>query len=199
MDSLKIPLSSITEHGVPFRATVSVASLQPDGAEPLLIKEVTVSGTFTLIDGEVLAEGQITGTFAHPCDRCLEPASHTADIAFMWFFSEGGVESAPPIWDGEEVVEVDLDEDELPRAIIDGEIDLGRSVWEELVLAAPAKFLCSESCRGLCPTCGANLNLAACACEAGAGNDPGGETEQKKGFAKLADLFPDLLRKPAED
>ena len=27
------------------------------------------------------------------------------------------------------------------------------------------KPLCSESCRGLCPECGANLNTASCTCQ----------------------------------
>ena len=39
-------------------------------------------------------------------------------------------------------------------------------VAEDLFLEMPARFLCSEDCRGLCPNCGADLNLGPCACEA---------------------------------
>jgi uncharacterized protein len=36
---------------------------------------------------------------------------------------------------------------------------------EQMYLALPMKPLCRDDCRGLCPTCGANLNLAACGCK----------------------------------
>jgi uncharacterized protein len=37
---------------------------------------------------------------------------------------------------------------------------------EQLQLELPMKPLCSDSCRGLCPQCGADLNAGACACAA---------------------------------
>src|SRR4029077_4763144 len=35
----------------------------------------------------------------------------------------------------------------------------------ETSLALPMKPLCREECRGLCPVCGGNRNITACACE----------------------------------
>jgi uncharacterized protein len=40
----------------------------------------------------------------------------------------------------------------------DGILELATWAREALVLALPAKVLCREDCRGLCPTCGADLN-----------------------------------------
>ena len=37
-------------------------------------------------------------------------------------------------------------------------------VSESILLSAPAKFLCKEDCRGLCPLCGQNLNVKNCGC-----------------------------------
>ena len=37
-------------------------------------------------------------------------------------------------------------------------------VETETTLALPMKPLCREDCRGLCPACGGNRNLVACAC-----------------------------------
>jgi len=45
-------------------------------------------------------------------------------------------------------------------------VDVTPAVREELLLAAPAFVLCREDCAGLCPRCGADLNLGACACGA---------------------------------
>jgi uncharacterized protein len=36
---------------------------------------------------------------------------------------------------------------------------------EQVLLAVPAKVVCSEGCSGLCPQCGKNLNLETCNCQ----------------------------------
>ena len=43
----------------------------------------------------------------------------------------------------------------------DGALDLHGWARDALALALPAKLLCRPDCAGLCPVCGADLNLAA--------------------------------------
>jgi uncharacterized protein len=43
-------------------------------------------------------------------------------------------------------------------------IDLSDDFRESLLLELPIKVLCSESCEGLCPRCGKNLNKGECDC-----------------------------------
>ena len=45
-----------------------------------------------------------------------------------------------------------------------GEIDLDEVLSTCFILDMETKFLCSENCKGLCPTCGKNLNLGPCRC-----------------------------------
>ena len=48
---------------------------------------------------------------------------------------------------------------------LDGdEIDLDEILSTLFILDMETKFLCSEDCRGLCSTCGKNLNLGPCGC-----------------------------------
>jgi uncharacterized protein len=35
---------------------------------------------------------------------------------------------------------------------------------EQLYLSLPMKPLCQDACKGLCPSCGTNLNRGACDC-----------------------------------
>ena len=64
---------------------------------------------------------------------------------------------------GEE--EVEVEDDDLTTAFYtNDEIDLGQLVLEQFYLAVPMKPLCRESCRGLCPECGTNLNTGTCSC-----------------------------------
>lgn len=44
-------------------------------------------------------------------------------------------------------------------------VDLTEDIREDVLLAIPDRFKCSEDCRGLCPGCGADLNEEPCRCK----------------------------------
>jgi uncharacterized protein len=44
------------------------------------------------------------------------------------------------------------------------ELDLRPILRERVILAVPDYPVCREDCRGLCPSCGANLNETDCNC-----------------------------------
>lgn len=43
-------------------------------------------------------------------------------------------------------------------------IDLGDAISDAVVMDTPFVVLCQPDCKGLCPTCGANLNEGDCGC-----------------------------------
>ena len=45
-------------------------------------------------------------------------------------------------------------------------IDLGEAIAEQLQLQVPFQPLCKETCKGICPHCGTDLNQTSCACKA---------------------------------
>jgi len=62
--------------------------------------------------------------------------------------------------------EVELAEEDLIAATYDGEeIDFSDEIAEQVLMAIPFKPLCSEDCRGLCSSCGADLNMSTCGCD----------------------------------
>lgn len=44
------------------------------------------------------------------------------------------------------------------------QLDIGGPVAEQIALDFPLRLLCSEDCKGLCPSCGKNLNEGKCSC-----------------------------------
>ena len=44
------------------------------------------------------------------------------------------------------------------------EIDLRPAIREQWILNAPSYALCREECKGICPTCGKDLNEGPCQC-----------------------------------
>ena len=111
-------------------------------------------------DGGFFIRGHIEGAIVMPCDRCIEDARADIDDDFELY-----EEPAKP--DNEEIPEKPLVRER------DGMIELDEAgmLWEQLMLALPIKPLCERECRGLCPKCGQNLNVAGCECEQGA-EDP---------------------------
>jgi uncharacterized protein len=107
--------------------------------------------------GRYRLAGTVTGDIELDCSRCLEP--FTLPVASD--FDLRYVPRTENVGEGEREVE----EDDLATAFYDGEeIDLGHLIMEQFQLALPMKALCKEACKGLCPTCGTNLNTGSCDC-----------------------------------
>jgi uncharacterized protein len=107
----------------------------------------------------VRATGEVTAVIRAECDRCLKPFE--VDVAGR--FDQRYVWGAPPAGaDGESEVEVtELDLERLAGP----EFDTRALAREQIDLAAPIRFVCSEGCLGLCPTCRADRNETACDCD----------------------------------
>jgi uncharacterized protein len=48
--------------------------------------------------------------------------------------------------------------------------DITEQIRSEILVRVPLKALCKEDCRGLCPSCGINLNCERCSCRAMSGD-----------------------------
>ena len=104
-------------------------------------------------------EGTLSAPVSLVCSRCLADFDRMVSSQFTIFFREGTGFGA----DDED--EVELDECDLISAVFEGdEIDLLPEIGEQVALTVPLKPLCSETCKGLCPFCGADLNTTACGC-----------------------------------
>jgi uncharacterized protein len=44
------------------------------------------------------------------------------------------------------------------------EFSIDERIQEHILLHLPMRFICSDSCQGLCPQCGTDLNLNSCTC-----------------------------------
>ena len=100
--------------------------------------------------------GTVKTTLELTCGRCLEPLTWPVDAAFDLRYQPHAVAKA-----GEQAIE----EDDLTTAFYENDtIDLGHLMHEQFLLSMPMKPLCADTCRGLCPVCGTNLNRGTCDC-----------------------------------
>ncbi len=111
---------------------------------------------------EVLIKGSITADMVFNCDRCGEPAKYN-------FKSELTKQFRPDKTTEEE-------EDFIEGYIL----DLEKMALNEIYVNFPMKVLCAEDCKGICKSCGANLNVGSCNCA---------DDNFDLRFAGLKDLF----------
>lgn len=85
------------------------------------------------------------------CDRCLEKF----DMNFR--------EQTDRIYQiGDGILASDDEVEVLPEGT--REIDLSTAIKESFIISRPIRIVCSETCKGLCPHCGVNLNQKQCSC-----------------------------------
>lgn len=110
----------------------------------------------------IRAKGDIKGTVAMECTRCLEGYRQEIRIEVDEFYRRPGLQVEAG--DGRRLaqwVEVPEEDD---YVIEQGMIDLNVLLNDAILLNIPIKHLCREDCNGLCPICGTNLNRASCGC-----------------------------------
>jgi len=97
------------------------------------------------------------GNFELLCARCVEPVPTPLAGEFDLIFRPQAADADP----GER--SITPDETEIGYYEESG-LSLEDVVREQVLLSLPSRTLCNEDCKGLCPRCGQNLNLAPCSC-----------------------------------
>ena len=113
------------------------------------VSEVEVEGLATSDDEIVIIKAHIKCDLELKCSRCLEAFIYPVDI------------------DIEERFTMDmslLDEDDELSFVKDDVLDISEVVESSIVSTLPIKRLCREDCKGLCQSCGVNLNKETCSC-----------------------------------
>ena len=102
------------------------------------------------ISGGMHMAGSVSGREHETCSRCLEPFERDVEIEVDETYSE-------------DVPERDaLFSDVAP--LVGREIDISELTAQLLEVDEPIAAVCADTCKGMCATCGQNLNVARCNC-----------------------------------
>jgi uncharacterized protein len=112
------------------------------------------------IVADIRLKGSFHGEFETPCARCVEPVSHRLDGDFDLLFRPPNVDVV-----GSEHA-ISTPETEIGY-YDNGGLTLEDVLREQVLLSLPARTLCQQDCKGLCPRCGENRNQTACSCDDG--------------------------------
>lgn len=152
MGSLEINVSRVTDgkHEYAF-----IAPARDLGSSEAFPGDVRVTAELERQGKQFLLTAQVESRGAFICDRCLRGFERDIHGQFRTLFVPEGF-SREALDETDEVRTLAAD------ALV---ITLDDDVRQSVELAIPWKLLCKEDCRGLCRSCGKDLNEGMCGCE----------------------------------
>jgi len=147
---MKIPVGGLSEgvYSYHFDENASAIGL---GSE---FSDIHVDARLAKMDDQFHLHVDIQTTARCTCDRCLVEFTKklVPGYEMHYLFEEADAGRFDP-------AEVQVI---APGA---SSIDLAEDVRQTILVSLPLKLVCREACKGLCPTCGKNLNEGPCSCK----------------------------------
>ena len=182
---LSFDISALEQHAIAVDDVLGPEDPIWQEGDPVPSAPLRVTGRLsTAGPGRYYWHGRIEGDVGMACRRCLSDAgAHVAGDEHIIFVDADDEEADNP-----DVYPLD------PRA---EELDLRPAVREQWLLSVPAYVLCRDDCKGLCPSCGADLNRGACTCPPQETRDPRWDALRKLESDRDDAPFGDAERQPA--
>ena len=135
----------------PFSLSEALSPFLFGGRVLTFSEPASVEGTVTGDGKAFTVKGEGHVVFSGQCDRCLEQYTKPFSFSFEERFVREETDEESYFYCGDE-------------------LDIEQAFMDNMLLSMPMINLCREDCRGLCPTCGANLNHGTCRCVKPANN-----------------------------
>jgi uncharacterized protein len=164
---MKIDIKELLEKSGAFLEidySYPMVDINPD----ILDGSIRFTGKLVNNDGILELEGNIKAQYEAQCGRCL-----------------GSLQGELETEVRESIFKLGQEPDKDSYAFEDNMLDIGTIVRDNVILNIPMRFICSDSCRGLCPVCGKDLNIGQCSCS----TDMISEPDEKSKFDVLKKLL----------
>ena len=135
---MKVVIKDITARGLELFERIEADAIGLSSDDLQCLTPLTITAKITRVENTVLAHIHIQGRYSFLCARCLETSESGLSQEFNLDYAiEKGLEF----------------------------IELSEDIRQEIILSFPAKILCKDDCKGICPGCGVNLNKEQCTCK----------------------------------
>ena len=157
MAILTIPVEQLREGPLELEIDVKPEALDLVDEEFKFTKRVTGRAVFRIVGNDVLGQGTLEAHADTTCVRCLGQAhvDITAKVDEVWMRNQPEEEATDREF---------LADEPLTRSYSGDLVELDEAFRELIMSELPDRPLCDPECKGLCPGCGADLNLEPCRC-----------------------------------
>jgi uncharacterized protein len=150
-----IDIDRLPREGVKISREFEFSNVEIIEENAVFLQPVYAEVSVKKVGEEVFIKGRIKAVLSFVCSRCLVPYEFPVDSHFDLIYLPEELEQAKD----------ELDGDDLNTSFYYScRIDLREVVLEQFNLTFPVKPLCSETCQGICPVCGRNINNGECTC-----------------------------------
>ncbi len=135
---MKLILSEFPEGlSIPVEGSYDAKTIEVEFPDMLYTEPILLAGEAEKSGGMFRLQGSLTTAVKRICGKCLKEKKEKLSFPVDWIFDLSGKDAVEPL----------------------------ENVRELLIVEHPLVHLCKESCRGLCPQCGIDLNEGACNCK----------------------------------
>ena len=136
---MKVNIDNIPEDGLRLKEKIDpkTLSLTLEGQGINFLQSIDAEAFIKKTGSEVFADVTLEAPVEYTCSRCLARIENVFKKKFSVNY-----EVKPG-----DILEIDED------------------IRQEMILDYPIKVVCKPDCKGLCPNCGQNLNIAECECK----------------------------------
>jgi DUF177 domain-containing protein len=162
-DSLVIDTGAVSEDGVVISEEFTAKWLDnipeyKESSDTKVDGPIRVEGRVTKEAGGFRVKGNVDFALVTSCTRCGGDAKKTFAGGFDLIFMEGKPANLPK--------DLELSPEDADSLYFDGpDLDLNPVFKQEVAVQIPVQILCRKDCKGLCSSCGADLNNVECDCE----------------------------------
>jgi DUF177 domain-containing protein len=173
--SLQFNVSQLLKSEVGQARLYTFEADEPIDLDGSLATNVAGRVRFMLTNFGIVATAEATGTLRLNCARCLEDFDKPVEISFTEEYRPTvDIGTGLPARESHSETAFDISENHT--------IDLTEALRQHFLLAVDLIPVCRDDCRGLCATCGVNLNTETCTCP---------PTDEPHPFAVLQGLLGD--------
>lgn len=181
---MRVKIEEIQASGLDRTESISpevLSAALADARGFALVSSTPLSASFKKVSGRIFVRGTFSARLTGQCKRCTQDVPVPIDVDFNLRMIpeptaprvEEAVEPQGPNKarrrrpkkedDGQGDQAASFELDELDAEPFDGKtIDLDPVLREQVLLALPVSVVCQEDCKGLCSTCGQDLNETDC-------------------------------------
>lgn len=157
---MKIHLDDARFEPYHWQEKIQLAAEEVGLTELIELGPIECSGSLTCSSPDFLLHAHLSYGQSVCCIRCLKPLRLEVEDELELLVVER--RAGPAVLRGEQ----GLEEADLGTLEVVDQVDTRPLLVEQVQLNVPMKPLCREDCRGLCPTCGQDLNDSQCGCAA---------------------------------